>query len=96
MLVLVHGQVNLHKPNNKLVNIGWSQVVLKSNHKQPKLIWLTQLRPLGGGTTIFPIVYFVIGGKEYIEMATIRDSQMRINSRIGQVMNFTTLKNSYT
>jgi len=60
MLVLVHGQVNLHKSNNKLVNESWSQVVLGSNHKQPKFI---KLRPLGGGTIIFPIVYFVIGGK---------------------------------
>jgi hypothetical protein len=71
MLVLVHGQINLHKPNNKFVNIGWSQVVLGFYHKQPKLIWLTQLKRLGGGTTIFPIIYFVIGGKEYIEMAII-------------------------
>ncbi len=71
MLVLVHGRVNLHKPNNKLINIGWSQMVLGSNHKQPKLISLTQFKLLGGGTTIFHIVYFVIGGKEYIEMATM-------------------------
>ncbi len=29
----IHGQINVHKQNNKLINTNWSLVMLGHNHK---------------------------------------------------------------
>ncbi len=81
-------KLNLHKPNNKLVNTNWNQVVLKLIHYQPKLIWLTQPKPLWGGTIFLPIVYFTPLHDDYIEMVYIPKTSKR-NSQNSKVMSLT-------
>lgn len=64
-------KLNLQKPNKQLVSISWNQMVLRFNHKQFQLTWITQFKPLIRHTTFILIIYFVISNGGYIKMVNI-------------------------